>query len=159
MSFCVCGKQGYFSFPLSPLTFCSECFTKKFEKRFIKHLPRDIRGNSIAVAFSGGKDSSTLIHILQKYSQKLKIQSLYAISLDEGNPTIQKSRNKIISISEKKYQTVDFIKPSYVDLFGYSLPILVKNSDNKKLGFTPCTICGVLRRHALIKLSLELKID
>jgi len=159
MSVCTCGKRGDFTFPLSVQFFCVECFSKKFERRFLSNIPRSLRGHSLVVAFSGGKDSSTLLYILNKYRKKLKIPVLSVITLDEENPTTQESRNKIIDISRKRYPNVTFIQFSYSELFGFSLPKLILQSDRKKMRFTPCTICGVLRRHAILRLALEIDAD
>ncbi|MHA2305803.1 MAG: ATP-binding protein, partial [Candidatus Hodarchaeales archaeon] len=159
MALCICGKSGKYKFPLSMQYFCPECFKVRFEKKFLKKIPRKIRGHSIAIAFSGGKDSSTLLGLFNKFRQKLRIHTLKAISLDDEMPEIQKERSRIVNIAKKRYPDVQFNLVSFSDLFGYSLPILVKNSDNKNLRFTPCTICGVLRRHALIRIALDLKVD
>jgi uncharacterized protein (TIGR00269 family) len=159
MTPCICGKRGKYKFPLSTQVFCPECFNIRFEKKFLKNIPRKVRGYSVAVAFSGGKDSSALLSLFNKFRQKLKISTLKAISLDEENPEIQKERSRIIKIAKKRYPDIRFEIVSYSELFGYSLPTLIKKSDNKKLRFTPCTICGVLRRHALIRIVMDLKVD
>jgi uncharacterized protein (TIGR00269 family) len=113
----------------------------------------------LAVAFSGGKDSSSLLSILDKYSKKLKIPFLAAITIDDENPEVKETRNEIFNLSKHQYSDVEFVKRSFSDHYEYSLPDLICQSDKKKLGFTPCTICGVLRRHAIIIESLELEVD
>ncbi|MFX0149175.1 MAG: ATP-binding protein [Candidatus Hodarchaeota archaeon] len=155
MSQCICGHHGKFSYPLLPQSLCSKCFTLKFEKEVLKHIPRSIRGYPIAISLSGGKDSSTLLHILNKYQRKLRIPQLYAFVLEEGIPEIQDERQKVINEFKKSYSKIIFIEKSYFDLFGQTLPNLVQLSDNKGLRFTPCAICGILRRHAILRLSLK----
>jgi len=36
---------------------------------------------------------------------------------------------------------------------------LVQESNKRGLGFTPCAICGVLRRHGMMSLALDIKAD
>ena len=48
---------------------------------------------------------------------------------------------------------------TYSELFDYTLPSLVQQSDKQGLGFTPCTICGVLRRHGVLRLTLNIGAD
>jgi uncharacterized protein (TIGR00269 family) len=84
---------------------------------------------------------------------------LAAIALEEEIPEIQLHREKVIYKLKTDYSDISFIQRSYTDLFGYSLPSLVQQSDEQGLRFTPCTICGVLRRHGILKLSLDFGID
>ncbi len=159
MSLCACGKSGEINFPLSTKALCLVCYGKEFERKFLNNIPRKIRGHSLAIAFSGGKDSSSLLYILEKYSKKLKIPFIAAMTIDDENPEVQEARNKIVDLLKHKYPSVKFIQRSFSDFYKFSLPDLVQQSDKKKMGFTPCTICGVLRRHAVIMLSLELDVD
>ncbi len=156
---CICGLSGELKFPLTSQYFCPSCFSLKFEKRLLKRTPRYVRGHAIAIALSGGKDSATLLHILHKYHRKLRITMLAAIILEEEIPEIQSSREKVIDQLKSKYSDIRFIKKSYSDLFGYSLPSLVQKSDKQGLGFTPCAICGVLRRHGILRMSLDIGAD
>ncbi|MFX1516261.1 MAG: ATP-binding protein [Promethearchaeota archaeon] len=156
---CTCGLLGDFKFPLSAQSFCATCFSRKFEKRIIKRIPMSLRGHSVAIALSGGKDSSTLLHILHKYQKKLKIPLLAAIVLEEEIPQIQSSREKIINEIKTKYFSVKFFQKSYTELFNHSLPSLTQQSDKLNLGFTPCAICGVLRRHGILKLAMAIRVD
>ncbi len=156
---CICGLPGELKFPLTSQYFCPSCFSLKFEKKLLKRIPRYVRGHSLAIALSGGKDSTTLLHVLHKYRRKLRIPMLAAIVLEEEIPEIQLHREKVIYKLKTDYSDIRFIRRSYTDLFGYSLPSLVQQSDEKGLRFTPCAICGVLRRHGILRLSLEFGVD
>ncbi|MFX0182502.1 MAG: ATP-binding protein [Candidatus Hodarchaeota archaeon] len=159
MSLCTCGHHGKYFFPLIQQSLCSNCFTLKFEKKILNRIPKSIRGHTIAISLSGGKDSSTLLHILAKYHRKLRISQLYAFVLEEGIPEIQQERQRVIKAFKKNYSNVLFIEKSYFDLFGQTLPNLIQKSGKKRLGFTPCAICGILRRHAILRLSLKNGVD
>ncbi|MFX1285523.1 MAG: hypothetical protein ACFFB5_17930 [Promethearchaeota archaeon] len=156
---CICGLPSEFKFPLSSQHFCPRCFSLKFEKKVLNRIPKHIRGHSIAVALSGGKDSTTLLHIFHKYRHKLRIGMLFAIILEEEIPEIQSSRKKIINLLKDDYPNIGFIQKSYSQLFGFSLPYLVQQSDKQGLRFTPCSICGVLRRHGILRMSLDIGVD
>jgi len=156
---CTCGLPGEFKFPLSTQSFCATCFSRKFEKRILKRIPISLHGHTTAVALSGGKDSTTLLHILHKYQNKLKIPLLAAIVLEEEIPQIQSSRERSINEIKPKYSGVKFFQQSYSELFNHSLPSLIQQSDKRNLGFTPCAICGVLRRHGILKLALNIGAD
>ena len=152
---CNCGLPGEYKFPLSPQSFCLTCFSSKFEKRVLNSIPRSVRGQAVAIALSGGKDSTTLLHILHKYQHKLKIPRLAAIILEEEIPEMQSSREVIIKEIKTKYAGMEFLQDSYTELFGYSLPSLVKQADKLGSGFTPCAICGILRRHGILMLAMR----
>ena len=156
---CKCGLPGDFNFLLTTQSFCASCFTRKFEKNILNRIPRSVRGHKTAIALSGGKDSTTLLHILHKYQNKLKIPLLAAIVLEEEVPQIQSSREKIINKIKTKYPRIDYLQKSYTELFNHSLPSLIQQSEKLNLGFTPCTICGVLRRHGLLRSALNIGAD
>ncbi len=156
---CMCGLPGELEFPPTSQYFCPRCFSLNFERRVLKRIPGNVRGHSIAVALSGGKDSTALLHVLNKSRRKLKIPSLSAIVLEEENLEIQATREKIIDELKATYPDIQYIHKSFTELFGYSLPKLVQRSDSKGLRFTPCTICGVLRRHGILRIALDLRVD
>lgn len=155
----MCGLHGELELPPTSQHFCPRCFSINFEKRVLKRIPRHIRGHSIAVALSGGKDSTTLLHVLNKFRRKLKIPTLFAIVLEEENLEIQATREKIIDELKATYPDIQYIQKSFTELFGYSLPKLVQQSDSKGLRFTPCAICGILHRHGILRIALDLRVD
>jgi tRNA(Ile)-lysidine synthase TilS/MesJ len=84
---------------------CESHFVDAFEET-VKHTIEDnnmiVEGDRIAVALSGGKDSTALIYVLNKILSKRKNISVFAITIDEGikgyrEDTIKSARN----ISEK----------------------------------------------------------
>ncbi|MHA1971434.1 MAG: hypothetical protein ACTSW1_00495, partial [Candidatus Hodarchaeales archaeon] len=159
MGQCACGSIGTNAFSLISQKFCDECFVERFEKSFLKRIPRVVRGSSIAVAFSGEKDSTVLLHILSKYKEKLRLKKIYAITLRQEIAEFQQEQDFILSCSQKKYTNIKFIQKSYIELFGYDLDYLVRRSDEKGLKFTPCSICGILKTNGVMRIALELKVD
>ncbi|GAG10921.1 unnamed protein product, partial [marine sediment metagenome] len=76
-----CGKPGDVELKYSKKFLCNSCFVRLFEKRVRKTIrlgkllgPND----KIAVALSGGKDSSTALHILKELSEKIPSSELVA---------------------------------------------------------------------------------
>ena len=67
--------------------FCKYCFSHYFEKKVRKTMRQYElieKGDRIAVALSGGKDSSVLLSILAGIWKERKDFDLFAILVDEG---------------------------------------------------------------------------
>lgn len=120
---------------------CKTCFVKGFEQRVwdtIERFSLINEGERICVAASGGKDSLALLELLH---QRYKVD---ALCVDEG-------------IAGYRDQTIDDLKAfcaerniplnlvSFKDLGAKRLD--AQNPDH------PCSVCGVLRRKALMDYS------
>jgi len=132
---------------------CKNCFVKYFEKKVLKTIRKyDMVGkkDKIVVGISGGKDSITTAHILNKFLER-RGKKLIALCVDEGIPGY---REKTIKDAEKfcKEEGIELNVVSFKDAFGFSLKEGVK-----KLGMNPCTVCGTLRRYLINKESRRLK--
>ena len=127
---------------------CSTHFIREVEERFFLTVEKSrlIRsGDRIAVALSGGKDSTALLLLLDRHLQKWQDVSLIAITVDEG---IKGYREETIRAAEQvaekigvKHQII-----SFQDLFSDNLDALLKGRETQA-----CTICGILRKKALIE--------
>ncbi len=161
MTVCNCGALGEYKDPFNPysLDYCSSCFSAYLEKKILRGVPRRVRGQHIAVAVSGGKDSLVLLNVLYSYQNELKLPSLIALVLEEEIPDIQQERQKIIQYLHKHYPDLSINIIKYSELFGHTLPHLVTINDSKKLGFTPCSICGIFRKQALFQMGLQAGVD
>src|SRR3989338_2010452 len=107
---------------------------------------------NLGVALSGGKDSLSVLHILQKLSQENPKISLNAIAIDEGIEGYrEKTLAKAAEFCEKNNIKLHVF--SYKEEFGLSLDGMLKI-----LKVKPCTICGIFRRYFLNKKSKELKL-
>jgi len=159
MTFCNCGENSEYIDPFTPYSrnYCSICFSIYLEKKIIRGFPRVARGHPLAVAVSGGKDSITLLNVILKNQKKLKIPAIKAILLEEQIPEIQSQRHQVINTLKNTYPSLDIIYRDYSSIFEYSLPELIKKSASNNLGFTPCMMCGILKKHALFKIGRELK--
>lgn len=134
---------------------CKSHFTEYFENKVFKTIRQfDLIGKkeNLGVALSGGKDSLTVLHILNKLAKQNPKIKLNAIAIDEG---IEGYRDKTLKTAQefcdKNYIQLQIF--SYKEEFGLTLDEMLKILDVK-----PCTICGIFRRYLLNKKSRELKL-
>jgi uncharacterized protein (TIGR00269 family) len=100
-------------------------------------------GDRIAVALSGGKDSTALLRFLSRYLQQSQDITLVAVTVDEG---IEGYRHETISTAKRLAENLGLEHHiiAFQDLFGGDLDTLLKGKETQA-----CTICGILRRKAL----------
>ena len=140
---------------------CRVCFLRSIENKvratiskysMIKH------GEKVALALSGGKDSTALISIMAKLGARFPGYELVAITVDEG---IAGYRDESIRIARKRCSQlgVDHLIVSFKDLYGYTLDEIrgALRRDGVCLG--TCSYCGVLRRKALNSTAKAVKAD
>tara|TARA_Y100000034_G_C6903071_1_gene418232 strand:+ start:2486 stop:3385 length:900 start_codon:yes stop_codon:yes gene_type:complete len=140
---------------ISTKPFCKSCFFKYFERKFNKTISKfKLIGSNerIGVALSGGKDSLTLLYLLNKLKSKKRF-TIEALLIDEG---IKGYRDKTIKDAKKfcKEFGVKLNIISFKKEMGFPLDHLVK-----KLNLKPCSICGVFRRYLINKYSRKLNFD
>jgi len=134
---------------------CKSCFFRYFERKFSRTISQFklIEPNEkIGVAISGGKDSLTLLYLLNKLKSKKRFR-IEALLIDEG---INGYRDNTIKDARKfcRNLKIKLNIVSYRKEFGYTLDALIK-----KLKMKPCSICGVFRRYLINKYSRKLKFD
>jgi len=111
-------------------------------------------GDKVAVALSGGKDSTSLLYIMKKIMEGHRSE-LLALTIDEG---IEGYRSESIENAVKiaKDLTVPLSVKSYKDFFGLSLDEAMHVKSEKGLKATSCAVCGPLRRRAIDRAAEEL---
>jgi len=109
-----------------------------------------MRGDRIAIALSGGKDSVVLTHILAEIFSNREDIELLAITVDEG---IKGYREHTVEIAKSTCRTLgmEHIIVSLPEELGKSLDEIVKEVEKK-----PCTYCGVFRKYYLNKTAREI---
>jgi uncharacterized protein (TIGR00269 family) len=127
---------------------CGIHLVKDMEKRVRENIEEQCMissGDHIAVALSGGKDSTALLLILKHLLPAWSNVRITAITIDEGiagyrEETIRAAMNLISQLGVSHHII------SFEDLFGEGLDTLLKGHEERA-----CTICGVLRRKALVE--------
>lgn len=141
-----CKKDYVIQLTNNNVKLCKNCFIKYFERKVVKTISKyNMLQGKIAIGVSGGKDSFSLMYILNKIKNRRKLD-LVVISIDEGIKGY-----RIFDEVEKfcKKEDLPFYKFSFKKEFGKALD---------KLG-GGCTVCGVLRRYLLNKKARELKCE
>lgn len=104
------------------------------------------RGDRIGIAFSGGKDSSVLLHMMKKLSGVVGFE-IVAITVDEGIEGYRDSSIRIASTMAKELGI-----EHHVYSFSGHLGKRLDEIKTRKY----CTYCGVFRRYILNKAAREL---
>ena len=133
-------------------------FLKYFEKKVSKTIRKyNLIGkkDKIAVAFSGGKDSLTLLYLLNKI-YNARGQKIVGLAVDEGIPNY---RDRILKKSGKflKKENIEIKIFTFKKEFGFNLKNKTKKI--KKLGISNCYVCSILKRWLLNKKAKQLGFD
>jgi uncharacterized protein (TIGR00269 family) len=157
---CRCGKPSIYFKKHEGRHFCEHHFLEYVEKKVRKTVARAgmvRKGDKIAVAVSGGKDSSATLHLMHKIFHKRPDIKLLAISVDEGirgyRPKSLEAARELASELGVEHHTYSFKSE-----FGKTLDQKVKELKKGEYGLKePCTYCGVGRRYILNKAARELR--
>jgi uncharacterized protein (TIGR00269 family) len=126
---------------------CSHHFCEFVEKRVKHELRRQLdlgHDDKIAVAVSGGKDSTVALHLLDQVLRHKSGTQICAVTVDEG---IAGYREPSLSIIADNCRTLglEHIVVSFKDLYGSTMDEIARA--NRELA--ACSYCGVLRRSAM----------
>lgn len=122
----------------------------RVKREIRRQLP--IRGPlTVAVALSGGKDSSVTLALLNKILGERRDVEVQAISVDEGirgyrPPSLDKARELTRSLGVPHHVI------SFREEFGTDMDAIAPVTGEK----SPCTYCGVLRRRCLNRVAKEI---
>jgi len=150
-----CHERAIISQRYSGLHLCQDHFILDFERRVADTLQKNnmVRdGERIAVAVSGGKDSTALLFCLRRILAKKDVE-LVAVTVDEGiagyrDDTIEAAKAIAEQLGIKQHIV------SFREEYGYDLDEMVPG---KKVA--PCTYCGVFRKSALNQAAKRLRAD
>jgi len=144
-----CTKKAKFSLSYGPINYCEEHFSSFFEKRFRKTIRKYSllkKKDVIAVGVSGGKDSMTALHLLNKFYSKE--QEIKALMIDEGIP---KYRDKALALAKKEVEKlgIELKEISFREKLGKTMVDVMKKTGRKKTIGSTCSFCGPFRRKLL----------
>lgn len=148
-----CGRRAVIFQRHSNRHLCKRHFIEDFERRVklaVKKYDMIQKGDKIAIALSGGKDSVTLAFVLNKLYGFRSDLEFFAITVDEGiagyrPPTVEIARKVTGQIG------MEHVVVSFEENFGMTLDEMVKRGDKK-----PCTYCGVFRKYLLNRTAREM---
>lgn len=135
----------------SGLHLCEQHFVADFEtkaKRAIRTHRWMRSGDHIAVALSGGKDSSALLYFLKKLTGKRPDITVSAITIDEG---IGGYRDPPRTASIAASLGADCLTASFDEAYGITVDGIVRQKGDA----CSCSYCGVLRRSLLNRIARE----
>ncbi|HWQ19781.1 MAG TPA: TIGR00269 family protein [Methanotrichaceae archaeon] len=147
-----CDDSAIISQRYSGTHLCQRHFTESFEQKVEEAMHKGHmieKGDLIAVALSGGKDSTALLHILNKILSQDDVE-LVAITIDEGikgyrEDTIRSARKITADLG------IRHVVVSFKDKLGLDLDEIVVGRKE-----APCTFCGVFRKTLLNRTAKEL---
>ena len=123
-------------------------FKKNFEKKVkdtIKKYMLFTKKEKIAVAVSGGKDSTVLLHLLKKNGynvEAITVNALIGKYTDKNLENIKKFCNDL---------GVRLHVVSFRDEVGSSMCYLKSVLNSKGVKIKSCSVCGILRRYLITK--------
>lgn len=137
---------------------CKNCFFNAFELEIHETITKSKLfqpGEKVAIAASGGKDSTVLAHVMkllnERYNYGLK---LVLLSIDEGITGYRDDSLETVKQNRDDYQ-MELKILSYEELYGWTMDRIVE-----KIGRSNnCTFCGVFRRQALDRGAHLLKVN
>jgi uncharacterized protein (TIGR00269 family) len=140
-----CSSKAIIFIRYSGLHLCATHFSEFLEKRVKKSIRSQCelgKQKRVAVAVSGGKDSSVALYTMHNILKDRKGPELVAITIDEG---IKGYRDESIPYAVDLCKTlgIEHIIVSFEDIIGKDMDSIVKND------VLPCSYCGVFRRHCL----------
>jgi len=127
---------------------CRECFYNVFEEEVHQTIISQglfKRGERVAVAASGGKDSTVLAHTLTTLNKRYDYGlDLFLLSIDEGITGYRDDSLETVKRNEATYG-IPLLVVSYQQLYGWTMDEIVQQIGTRN----NCTFCGVFRRQAL----------
>jgi uncharacterized protein (TIGR00269 family) len=135
----------------SGLHLCKAHFIADFEakaKRAIRTHHWIVPDDRIAVALSGGKDSSALLFFLKKLIGPRRDVTLSAITIDEG---IHGYRDSHVAARIAESIGIDLVTASFKERLGVTVDEVVKIKGDR----LSCSYCGVLRRQCLNRIAKD----
>jgi len=149
-----CNKEAIIFQKYSGMHLCKKHFIEDVERKIKLTIRKHFKvkkNEIIAVALSGGKDSTVLLYILHKIFSKRRDVELVAITIDEG---IAGYRHHTLKIATELTDElgIKHIVRTFEDEFGTTLDELVA----KERVMGACSYCGVLRKTLLNRTANEI---
>jgi uncharacterized protein (TIGR00269 family) len=135
---------------------CEKHFIEFVDRRVKKEMGKQCKPPKkakLAVALSGGKDSTLALYLTKQIFSKHRDIEIIAITVDEG---IADYRPESIDAAKKTCEKLGI--EHYITSFKEKVGFALDDIQPKMQELTPCTYCGVFRRFCLNTLSKELNV-
>jgi cytoplasmic tRNA 2-thiolation protein 1 len=136
---------------------CKNCFYLVFETEIhntVTEAKLFYRGERVAIGASGGKDSTVLAHVMKTLNERYDYGVEFVLlSVDEGIRGYRDDSLETVKRNKIQYD-MDLEIVSYGELYGWTMDDIVDQVGLKN----NCTYCGVFRRQALDRGSVNLGI-
>ncbi|KAM7315142.1 cytoplasmic tRNA 2-thiolation protein 1 [Ixodes scapularis] len=153
-----CAASAVLKRPKTGDALCKDCFFLAFETEVHETISRAklfSPGDFVAIAASGGKDSTVLAYMMKllndRHGYGLK---LVLLSIDEGIAGYRDDSLKMVQLNQEQYG-IPLKILSYQDLYGWTMDAIVSQIGRKN----NCTFCGVFRRQALDRGASKLGVN
>lgn len=152
-------KRGIIKRPKTGQAVCKECFFDAFEREIHETITESglfKPGQRVAIAASGGKDSTVLAYTMKLLNERHGYGvNLFLLSVDEGITGYRDDSLNTVKNNQITYGLPLHIV-SYAELYGgWTMDKIVSTIGKKN----NCTFCGVFRRQALDRGAAYLRAD
>jgi uncharacterized protein (TIGR00269 family) len=151
-----CGRPSVYLRRATGRHLCAAHLAEEVEDRVRHTMAADgmpPTGSLVAVALSGGKDSTVLLSLLHGIARETGELDLVAITVDEGISGYREETLRAAAATAARYG-VPHRTGSFAGLFGRTLDQEVTGLEHRA-----CALCGILRRKALTILAREAGAD
>ena len=141
-----CGEPAVYRERTTGRHLCQDHFIADVEGRVLATIrSRNLiaPGDHVAVALSGGKDSTALLMLLSRVLPSLGSVRLTAITIDEGIAGYREDTDLSADMLVARFG-IPHLTVSFTDLFGGTLDTFLAGREQEA-----CSVCGILRRKAL----------
>lgn len=143
-----CGQRAFLKRPKTGMPLCKICFFRVFEDEIHQTIIKNQlfkSGEYVAIAASGGKDSTTLAYIMKLLNERHDYGlQLVLLSIDEGITGYRDDSLEMVKKNRDQYGLPLKIL-SYKDIYQWTMDAIVEKIGRRN----NCTFCGVFRRQAL----------
>jgi len=156
-----CSKKATIMLKYARLSLCKEHFIEFIENRFVKLSTKNKffeKVRKALVAVSGGKDSVTLLHLMNKVAEYFGFE-IHGLTIDLGIGRNYSKKSIEASIKNYEMLKVPYTIFSLKKHYGFTIDDIALYG--KKVGIKKpvCSVCGTIKRYIMNKVALDVNAD